>query len=199
MLTFFLEGLKAVLQPCSMVLIIPGLGAILAAQRHAMFAFPGYVLGAALTRWLMTAGYITVPTSDLLLGITVIIGVALIWIEARHRNWFFTALGAYVIASVAAMLWRPCVDGQLESVVIATTADPLSGLPKLFAYVAGLCGILVLTVLGPLAFGGWRSTRDRVSTGIIGITIGASMAVFTAIGSVSGWSERLQTISGGGV
>jgi len=197
MLTMFLEGLKALIQPCSAILLVSGLAVILAAQKTGVFAFLGYIGGVALTRWLIAADYIAVPDSNILLGITFLAGIALVWVDAKDQNWAYTAVGGLVVAAVAAVIWQPCRNGYLDTVVAQTSGDPIGGLRNLTAYFAGLCGILILFVILPFVFTGWRSNRDRMSTGLIGITIGTALAVFTAIGDVPDLSQRFFEMSSG--
>ncbi|MEM9516651.1 MAG: cytochrome c biogenesis protein CcdA [Actinomycetota bacterium] len=151
MLAAFAEALRATWQPCTLVLVLPPLAAVVLTRgRWAPLA--GTVIGAVVGGWVFAANVVFL--SGVRLQLTgVLVAVALGTLAAATfragPTWMRTPTlqgpSAGLVAFTAALWWRPCVGNELGTILSTAANGPLSSaLPGMTAYMLGALTPIVL-------------------------------------------------------
>ncbi len=178
-----LEGFESALLPCSLILIVPGLGVAGAARRRFTGALLTYAGAVGLAGWLRFSGRLdTLPT--LVVALLLTAGVAILLIRpglpAAIAGGVGTGFGT-------ASLWGPCVGSNF--------GDLLGELPGRGGSGLALFGVYVLGVLSPLAILGAALSLtpapqlQRVEQLLVGM--GGGLLTLLAIATAMGWHDEL--------
>jgi hypothetical protein len=151
------EGAKSAVLACSLGLLVPALGALLAVKAGFRFRSAAvFSVAAGIGAWLSVAGWTRWADSRIVLAALVGGGVL-----ALSRGDRLVRLGGVTGVGVfAGMTWTPCVGEHFGTVLTTGIRDPWPALLPLVGYVvAVLFGTLILAALLDFVSG-----LDRVST-----------------------------------
>ena len=193
----FLEGVGAITQACTLVVLLPGLAMVLVARRGRLTVALGYTVFAAVLMWaqaaqhwsLVSRGWIVVP-----LGVL----VAATFVAARsaqqadqHR-----LIGAGVVGgALAGWMWLPCVGTQLGDILNNAADDGPRTLALMVVYTVGaLLPVLLLALLSH-AVPASENILNHRAVGVIGMGFGALYAITVAIGRYDDLVGELYRIS----
>lgn len=195
-LQLLLEGFESALLPCSLILLVPGVSAGLAARMAAVPAMAGFGVGALGLSWARFAerggDYHPAVAAAGFLVATVVLLVPLI-----SRMDLTGLVGGLVSGAAAAELWRPCVGEHYGLVLNELPSRGLSGLFLQAVYLIGVLSPMIL--VGALHRMTPDSILDRVEPplAVIGGTLLAVLALTTAVGLHDEVVGRLFQWSGG--
>ena len=178
MLTTFIEGIGEVVLPCSVGLLLPGLGAVLLGWWRSTAAVVVFVVAAAVTAWLRAADVVAIE-SDWLLVALLIAALATAWLV--RRSFAGIVVPAAAIGVFAGSTWRPCVGDQLADILNNAPAEPFAQLVPMTVYVAGVTLVLVGVALLPLVWPRLRIARPHIAP-VVGSVIVAGIAIATVAG-----------------
>ncbi len=180
------EGLRSVLLPCSLAVLVPGLIVVMVAGRAAVWAVAGYVAGLVTVAWFRFGGHFGLGyrTAALLAAaVTLLVGTGLVWAgRTGAGSRAGPAAGAAAVGGVAAWLWRPCVGLRLGSVLSGIGEDLWGNLVPLALFVGGLMVPLVVLAALPIAWPPLTSVRDSAVTSRAGAAGALILAGALAIG-----------------
>ncbi len=180
------EGLRSVVLPCSLAVLVPGLVVVMVAGRSAVGAVAGYVAGLLVVSWVRFGGRFGLGygTPALVLAALILLAaVALVWSGSGGGGSRGPVMvGGAAIGGVAAWLWRPCVGLRLGSVLSSIGVDPWGNLVPLTLFVAGLMVPLVVLVALPVAWPRLTAVRDSTVVGRIGVVGAVVLAGALAVG-----------------
>ena len=196
-LATFLEGVGAITQACTLVVLLPGLAMVLVARRGRLTLALGYTVFAAVLMWsqaaqhwsIVSRGWIVIPLGAL---------VAATFVAARsaERADQRRLIGAGVIGgALAGWMWLPCVGTQLGDILNNATTDGVRTLALMVVYTVGaLLPVLLLALLSH-ALPASESILNHRSVGVIGMGFGALYAITVAIGRYDDLVGELYRIS----
>ena len=198
------EGLRSVVLPCSLAVLVPGLVVVMVAGRSAVGAVAGYVAGLLGLSWIRFGGRFGVGYTTpalIVAALILLLGVGLMWSGSGRgepraservrgvlgRVWSGSprgrvAVGGAAIGGVAAWLWRPCVGLRLGSVLSSIGVDPWGNLVPLTLFVTGLMVPLVVLAALPVAWPRLTVVRDSTVLGRIGVAGAVVLAGALAVG-----------------
>ncbi|CAN5769049.1 hypothetical protein BH24ACT15_BH24ACT15_24590 [soil metagenome] len=145
------EGIRASIEPCSLALLLPALGATVLGRRRAGVVAVVVWLIAGCLAWAQAAVLLSIPARGPIgafLATAAVTGAVLLWRQG-HRSraghgpdilssvWLAIA-GAALIGGAAGLLWRPCVGPELGTILSAAPGQPFAQLIPLMIYLAGL-------------------------------------------------------------
>ncbi len=173
MIDLLLEGVQASVQPCSLALLLPALGAVVLAGRRGWIALLGVWAAAAGLAWAQASLLLDVSSdggwTGVILALIALLGLTVQWLTrggSGRRARMAAGLGGLLIGVAAGLLWRPCVGPALGVLLTAAPRGPGGQLLPLLVYMAGLLAIALLVAMLPLvnpALGGLvRTTPARV-------------------------------------
>jgi len=172
LLETFAEGVRSVGRPCSLVVVVPPVGVVLAGRgRWPVVA--GTLTGGILGGWLFAGGWLVLEDREVRLSAgLVLVAIAVIGLGGR-TPWprLLTApatrAAAAGVASVVAVLWwRPCVGDRLGRVLTTFPEDPWGQLAPMAAFVLGL--LLPVGVAAALVGTLDRHPRFLTGAGLVG-------------------------------
>lgn len=181
MLNLLLEGFSSAWLPCSLILLVPGAAALLAARHQVIPAVAGFASSAMLLAWFRFSdrgGDWPLAVAALALAVaTVMFLVPLVAAEE------ITATIAGILAGGAASeLWEPCVGPEFGQLLNSLPDNGVAGLGQLAVFMLGvlapLAGFIALLKLTP----DWIMEAAGTALSVIGGTVLAVIAVATAVG-----------------
>lgn len=187
------EGLRSLLLPCSLTLILPIAAIALGPRRPVPAALTGGA-GAVTAMWLRAAG-ITPGARWVAIALAVLtLGVIAIWWRAPERQTGRRVLVALVPGFLAGWLWQPCVGEVLGDILqrAATRSAPSALL--LMSYALGVLLPAFAMALARVAFG--DPPRMRIVLRALGTVVLAGFSLMVILGvesQVLGWLVVLST------
>lgn len=188
-LRLFGEGVVSAALPCSWVLLVPTVLAVLAGLGARKVA-GGALAGATVGLMLRAAGVAAMPT-----GFGIVAGFLLaVAMFATTRTGQLAPAGALVVGLVSASVWQPCVGEQLGTVLNTGVDRPFSAALAMVPYALGtLLALPATAFLAELAndAGRRRLRRLAIALGIVlafGLATGLHEPV---IGGLARWSTSL--------
>ncbi len=177
------EGFESALLPCSLILIVPGLGVAGAARRRFTGALLAYAGSVGLAGWLRFSGRLdTLPPLVVALLLTAAVGILLIR-PGRPA----AVTGGVLSGFGTASLWGPCVGSELGDLLGGLSDRGGSGLALFIVYVIG--------VLSPLAILGaalsLTPTQQLERAGQLLAGMGGGLLSLLAIATAVGWHDEL--------
>ena len=143
----FAEAVRSTAQPCTFLLIVPTVAAVVAAGARWQ-ALIGAVVGGVVGGWMLADNRVVLDGSSLRLSALVVI-VALVLLASRRARAAFPRAGRHLdrpgvqavvvggLTLVATMWWRPCVGEQLGVILNGAQDAPAGQLLPMTAYILG--------------------------------------------------------------
>ena len=181
MLPLLAEGLESAWLPCSLILIVPGIAAVLAARDELVSAVSAFAVATLLLGWLRFSN----RGGDWPLGVAavaLIMATVVFFVPVIKREHLSAAAAGLLAGGAAAELWEPCVGSEFGQLLGELPDRGPSGLILMASYVIG--------VLAPVAgfaaivklFPEWLLDPARGVLAVVGGAVLATMAVSTAVG-----------------
>lgn len=155
MIDAFAEAVRATTQPCTMLLVLPPLLAVVATGGRWQ-PLLGALGGAVVGGWVFMAN-VYVLHGRLLAVSGILVAVALVGLAAGSmrvprlawvRDLRVQTATCATIALVATLWWRPCVGTELGSILTAARSDGIAGqIPPMTAYMLGAMAPVVAVAL----------------------------------------------------
>lgn len=177
MFAAFVEAVRSLVQPCSLVVIVPPVCAVLAGRgrRHVVV---GTVVGGVLGGWTFAAGRLVLdPTGLRLSALVLMTAMAILLLGTWERLPAALAgppahsLAAASVAFVAVLWWRPCVGSQLGRILTGFPEEPLRHVLPASAYMLGLMVPAIVAGLA-LDLGRQRPSIGRGAAGAGSFVVG---------------------------
>lgn len=193
----FLEGVEAIAQACTLVVLLPGLAMVLVARRGRLTLAVCYTVFAAVLMWAQAAqhwslasrGAIVVP-----LGVLVAATFAAARSAQRADQRRLIAAGV-VGGALAGWMWLPCVGTQLGDILNNATTQGPRTLALMIVYTVGaLLPVLLIALLSHAAPAGEKFLNHR-AVEVVGLGFGALYAITVAIGRYDDLVGELYRIS----
>lgn len=190
MLDAFAEGVGSIGQPCSLVVIVPPVGAVLLGRGRwpvVVGAFAGGVVGG----WLFAGRRLVLDDVGFRVSAVLVLAAIAVIGLGRRAPWpilttpVVHAGAAGVVAATALLWWRPCVGDRLGRILTAFPDDPWRQALPMAAFVTGLLVPMAVAavVVGLLA------DRPRLLT-VAGLT-GAACVVVLGMAVLGGAHETV--------
>ena len=143
MIDLLLEGFESALLPCSLILLLPGAAAVIAARQESSPAVIGFVAGALAMGWLRFSNRIEDPPSR---GVALAFAAAavLLLVPLVRRLDVVSAAGGLLAGLASAALWIPCVGEHFGTLLGELPDRGASGLALFAVYLVGVLAPLVL-------------------------------------------------------
>lgn len=189
MLAPFAEAVRATTQPCTFLLVVPCIVAVVAA-RATWEALAAVLSGAIVGGWWFAANRFVLDgwwlrASALVVGLALVAVVAgtvvgddrSAWRAPRERR--ARAFGAGALAVAATQWWRPCVGEELGAILNAAPSAPIGQLPAMAAYMLGAMVPVALVVLAIRAIEPSASATGALSiaASAVGLVIAGALVL----------------------
>lgn len=185
----FAEAVRATAQPCSFLLVVPAIVAILLARvrREALAAVlvatvaGGWWFAAnrfVLNGWWLRASAVVVVV---LIGVSLALSLASperrAGLPGNHADRWAQAGIAGTIGLVATQWWRPCVGAELGAILTDAPDGLLGELPGMTAYMLGAMSPLVVIVLAARVVQPTERAVDvaAIAAGVVGVVIAGAI------------------------
>lgn len=182
------EGLQAAWLPCSLIVLLPGVAALLAARDELTVTVFGYGAATTFVAWLRFSdrggNWPLLAAAAALLAAT-----ALFLVPTIDGREVVSAVGGALAGGAAAELWVPAVGRRFGRVLNQLPNRPLVGGFQLGFYLLGVLTPLIVLAL-VLRFGPDRLPVLRHRLALLGGTALAVLAVLTALGfhdTITAW------------
>ena len=176
------EGVEAAGQPCTLAVLLPALGIVLASGRHSWAAIAGFLLGTAVVAWSRATGWLSLDADGIwaVLAGCALGGAVAAVVTARSRLATTAFSASAVGGAVIGWLWRPCVGEHLGAILTDAPDARIRTVVLMVVYVTGTCLVAVMVAALPVAVPGLVRLRDhRVvrSTGTVVVGVIAGLIV----------------------
>jgi len=138
-----LEGFESAFLPCSLILLIPGAAAAIAARQESNSALSGFVAGSLVFAWLRFSG----RGGDLPLGLVALllaVSVVLLVIPLVRRLNLVSGAGGLLTGIATGVLWEPCVSTEFGALLAELPDRGASGFGLTAVYMAGVLAPVLL-------------------------------------------------------
>lgn len=181
MFDLLLEGFFSASLPCSLILLVPGAGAVLAARGRLIAALGGFSGSATVLAWLRFAD----RAGDWPVGIAavaLVTATVLFFVPVVVGDKVIAALAGVLTGGAAAELWEPCVGPEFGRLLNELPNHGPAGLGQMAVFMLGvlapLAGFVAIVKLIPE----WMVESVQPVLAVLGGTVLAVMAVATAAG-----------------
>ncbi len=200
LIDLLVEGFRASWLPSSLLLIIPGVAALLAAQERFSNTWLGYALAAGVVSWLRFTGIVG---SWPLLGVALALAAAGVVLMAARVDTgrVVGSIGGTLAGAAGALLWQPLVGRHLGLLLVDLKGRGFPGAFNLAAYLLGVLWWLIAlaVVLGAQAWVGRKAPgplsgvvgRIKLAQSWTGGTVLAVLALIAALGANDDVASRL--------
>ncbi len=182
------EGAQSAILPCSTVLLVPALGALLAARsRHAVVA--AMTIGVGALAALVRFADIIDQFPGWLIGVCLLAGTALVWVGEKRLA--LVSAGAALIGIGASQLWEPCVGEHFGRLVTDLPNERLSQVVPFALYFLAVNTPIVLVAAGVGALSDERRRAIETSGAALGAAIVGLIGVLALVGQTDQLIARL--------
>ena len=185
MFPVFLEAIRATVQPCTLLLLLPPV-VMAIVTRGRWTAFAAICVGAVLGGWLFIANVVALDGWQLQLSGALVVAATAILLTAPfvpQLHWA-TAPGAEapiagIVTFVATLWWRPCIGEELGVILTGARTSVGGELPGMTAYMLGamlpiLGVVLVVRAIDPSPD---VARRAGLSAGALGLVVAVAVAI----------------------
>jgi len=179
--SLLVEGLESAWLPCSLILLVPGTAAILAAREQLIPATSGFAAAALILAWLRFSN----RGGDWPVGfaaVALIVAMVALVVPRMKNERFLAAAGGVLAGGASAELWEPCVGSEFGGLLNELPDRGASGFFLLAAYVIGVLAPLIGVVAVVELFPRWILDPARSALAVVGGTVLSVLAVATAVG-----------------
>ncbi len=200
LIDLLVEGFRASWLPSSLLLIAPGIAALLAAQERFSNTWLGYAFAAGAVSWLRFTGIVG---SWPLLGVALALAAAGVVLMAARVDTgrVVGSIGGMLAGAAGALLWQPLVGRHLGLLLVNLKDRGFPGAFDLAAYLLGLLWWLIALAVvlgaqgwvgrkGPTRLGGMVD-RVKMAQSWVGGTVLALLALIAALGANDAVASRL--------
>lgn len=138
-----LEGFESALLPCSLILLVPGLAAAIAARQESTPALLGFAGGATIAAWLRFSATVGEPIR-FFVAVAFALGALLLLVPLFRRLDVVTAGGGLLAGAAAAALWQPCVGEEFGMLLGDLPGRGIVDGAMFVAYMVGVFAPLVI-------------------------------------------------------
>ena len=181
MFSLLVEGLESAWLPCSLILLVPGAAAILAAREQLIPAASGFAGASLVLAWLRFSD----RGGDWPVGfaaVALIVAMVALVVPRMKNEWFLATIGGVLVGGASAELWEPCVGSEFGGLLNELPSRGGSGFLLLAFYVVGVLAPLLAVVAVVELFPRWILDPARSALAILGGTVLSVLAVATAVG-----------------
>ena len=142
MIDLVLEGFSAAWLPCSLVVLVPGGAAALAAGEERVPSLIGFMVSASLVSWLRFAD----RGGDWPLGVVALalgLATAFYFVPIVVSEPAMATVAGILAGGAAAELWEPCVGPEFGQLLNDLPEQGLGGMASLTLYMIGILAPLV--------------------------------------------------------
>ena len=182
------EGAQSAILPCSAVLLVPTLGALLAARSRQAAVATATIGVGALGAFVRFADVIEL-FPGWLIGLCLLAGVALVWVGERRLE--VACLGAALIGIAASQLWEPCVGQEFGRLVTGLPNERIGQFVPFLLYFVAVHTPVVLVAAGIGAMADERRRSVEKVSAPLGAAIVALIGVLALIGQTDQLIARL--------
>ncbi len=191
----FAEAVRSIGQPCSLVVILPPVGVVLAG-RGTRPVVAGALVGGVVGGWLFAGGWLVLGDMGIRLSAAlVLLSIGLVALGDRRRRGAplrrpaVAAGAAGVVAATAVLWWRPCVGDALGRILTDFPDDPAAQALPMAAFVVGLLlpAVVAAMLLGLLD----RRSPFAGAAGLVGVAVASLLAVAVLGGAHEDLVSRL--------
>ena len=200
LIDLLVEGFQASWLPSSLLLIAPGIAALLAAQERFSNTWIGYAAAAGAVSWLRFTGIVG---SWPLLGVALALAAAgVVLLAARvDTGRVVGSIGGMLAGAAGALLWQPLVGRHLGLLLVDLKGRGFPGAFNLVAYLLGVLWWLIAAAMvlgaqawlgrkGPTRLSGMVGRVKMVQSWAGGSAL-AVLALITALGANDAVASRL--------
>ncbi len=183
------EGFDSAFLPCTLILIIPGIGVAMAARETAIPALASYWLSVVAWSWARFgehAGGWPVAIAAVALALAAIV---LLFPPVVQLDWVAVA-GGLLAGYATAELWLPCVGPELGDLLMKLPTVGLSGVISLAIFLLGALSPLLALAAAHHLTPDWLLEMVEPPLSVVGGIVLGALAVATAIGfhdTLVGW------------
>jgi cytochrome c biogenesis protein CcdA len=154
MIQAFAEAIRATIQPCTLLLLLPPL-VMAMVTRGRWLPFAATCVGSVAGGWLFLANIVGLSDHQLQLtglGVAVVVGVLIAGAHISGLTWAHTlpaqTAAAGLVAFVSTLWWRPCVGTELGVILSGSRNGLVPQLPGMAAYMLGaMIPVLAVTLI----------------------------------------------------
>lgn len=193
----FLEGVEAIAQACTLVVLLPGLAMVLVARRGRLTLAVSYTVFAALLMWAQAAGHWSLASRGwIVVPLGLLVAATFVAAQSAQQADQRRLIGAGVIGgALAGWMWLPCVGTQLGDILNNATSQGPRTLALLIVYTVGALLPVLLLALLPHAVPASENILNHRAVEVIGMGFGVLYAVTVAIGRYDDLVGELYRIS----
>ena len=181
MFDLLLEGFSSAWLPCSLILLVPGAAAALAARTELIPAAVGFSVSATLLAWLRFAdrgGGWAVGVA----AVALVTATVLFFVPALVNEGAIASLAGILAGGAAAELWEPCVGPEFGQLLNDLPDQGAVGLARMGLFMLGVLAPLALVVAALKLIPEWIAESTERALAVVGGVVLAVIAVATAVG-----------------
>lgn len=187
------EGFESALLPCTLILLVTGLGVTLAARETAIPALAAYWLSVLAWSWARFGGHAG-GWHDAIAGVALALaGIVLLFPPIGQLEW--VAMGGGFLAGFgAAELWLPCVGPELGDLLMKLPTTGISGVVLMAVFLAGALSPLLALAATHHLTPNWLLEMVEPPLSVVGGVLLAILSVAAAVGILGSILGRLAVL-----
>ncbi|MCP3989076.1 MAG: hypothetical protein GY724_08375 [Actinomycetia bacterium] len=181
MIDLLLEGLSSAWLPCSLMLLVPGVAAALAAGEELVPSLIGFMVAATLLSWLRFAdrgGNWPIGVAALAL----VAATALYFIPVFVSTGTMATVAGILAGGAAAEMWEPCVGPELGRLLNELPSQGWGGLGSATVFLVGVLAPIIGLGIGLRLAPLWIMESIQGTLAVIGGAMLAVMGLAAAAG-----------------
>jgi cytochrome c biogenesis protein CcdA len=181
--TFF-EGVEAITQACTLVILLPGIALVLIVRQGRLVIALSYTAFAALLMWAQAAQYWSIASRGIIvLPLGFCIAATFVAAKTAQETSQARLLAAGVSGgAIAGWMWLPCVGTQLGEILNNAAVDGARTLVLMVIYTTGALLPMLLLALLSLAIPVSERIFNHLVTKIVAMGFAALYAATVATG-----------------
>ena len=181
MIRLLLEGFHAAWLPSSLLVVVPGLAALLAAQDELRVTLVGFCTAVAFVSWLRFSHH-GADWPLVAAAVALVLATLLFLVPTVDGRKIVSSVGGALAGGAAAELWQPLVGPELGRLLVDLPNRGWTAPVSLAVYLLGvLTPVIILGLLLRLA-PNWLLESASQVLAYLGGAVLAALAILTAIG-----------------